>query len=289
MRRRKYNLPIYIVLAVIVCLVVFIAYQAYPTIKDRIASQKGAVSSVSDSQSEDGSEQSADSGSEQTGDETEREDTPESDFEQESEPDVSESDTAANDDSFEDFFSDALFIGDSRTMGLKNYAGLEKSSYFATTGMSVFNISRETVDVNGSGAVSLVEHLEKVRYGKIYLMLGVNELGYDMNAVFCKYKELLGTIVELQPDATVYIEANLHVVKSKSDTSKIYNNPNIDKINSMISELADNKKIFYIDVNPLFDDGGGNLSEEYAYDDTHVLGKYYEVWGQWIKTETAKK
>ena len=41
MRRRKYNLPIYIVLAVIVCLVVFIAYQAYPTIKDRIASQKG--------------------------------------------------------------------------------------------------------------------------------------------------------------------------------------------------------------------------------------------------------
>ena len=35
---------------------------------------------------------------------------------------------------------DALFIGDSRTVGLMEYAGIDDADYFCTVGMSVYNI-----------------------------------------------------------------------------------------------------------------------------------------------------
>ena len=40
-----------------------------------------------------------------------------------------------------------------------------------------------------------------------------------------------------------------------------------------------------MDVNPLFDDGAGNLAEGYTNDATHVLGKYYQVWADWLAWE----
>lgn len=38
------------------------------------------------------------------------------------------------------YFNDALFIGDSRTMGLKEYGQMEGAEFFANTGMSVYNV-----------------------------------------------------------------------------------------------------------------------------------------------------
>ena len=37
-----------------------------------------------------------------------------------------------------------------------------------------------------------------------------------------------------------------------------------------------------MDVHPLFDDGAGELAEGYTNDATHVLGKYYQVWADWL-------
>ncbi len=50
----------------------------------------------------------------------------------------------------------------------------------------------------------------------------------------------------------------------------------------MLSELADNKKIFYIDINELFGDGKGNLRNELTGDGTHVYAKYYRDWCDWL-------
>lgn len=40
----------------------------------------------------------------------------------------------------------------------------------------------------------------------------------------------------------------------------------------------------YIDVNSLFDDENGNLSMAYSTDGAHILGKYYSVWVEWIRS-----
>ena len=67
--------------------------------------------------------------------------------------------------------SNALFVGDSRTVGLMEYSGLE-SDFFASVGMSVYNVGDEEVSVPNVGKVTLDQLLSNREYDTIYLMLG---------------------------------------------------------------------------------------------------------------------
>ncbi len=184
--------------------------------------------------------------------------------------------------------NDALFIGDSRTVGIMEYAGLKDANYFCSTGMNVFDIKKERLSVPSMGKVTLDEVLSNKKYGKIYVMLGINELGYEFKKVINKYNDLIEFIEEKQPDATIIIQANLHVSKKLNDSDNYINNKNINKLNAELAKIANGKNIFYIDVNNLFDDGGGNLSADKTSDNAHLYAKYYVEWGEWICTETAK-
>lgn len=184
--------------------------------------------------------------------------------------------------------ADALFIGDSRTVGIMEYAGLNDADFFCSVGMNVFDIFKTRVSVPRVGKVTLNELLPNKKYGKIYLMLGINELGYNFKSIINKYGELIEFIKNSQPDAQIFIQANLHVSKKRSDGDGYINNTAIDKLNSELSKFADNKRIYYIDANCLFDDDNGNLSADKTSDNAHLYAKYYVDWGEWICKETAK-
>lgn len=182
---------------------------------------------------------------------------------------------------------DALFIGDSRTVGLMEYAGIDGADYFCTVGMSVYNIHKKPVSVPNVGKVTLTELLNSKKYGKIYIMLGINEVGYKFSSTVEKYSELIEFIKDKQPNAVIFIQANLHVTKSRSDSDKVVNNIAINGLNAELAKLADGKSKFYLDANILFDDKTGALSSDKSEDNTHLYAKYYKEWGEWIIKQTA--
>lgn len=184
----------------------------------------------------------------------------------------------------EDYFKDALFVGDSRTLGISEYGTLKNATFFADSGMSVYNLFDTELEVKNIGKTGLLGLLQKHTYGKVYVMLGINELGYNHNKTVEKYGGVIAKIRELEPDALIFVEANLHVTGEKSQSDKLFNNRNINRLNLDISKLADNKSIFYLDVNPVFDDENGNLIEDYSGDDIHIYGKYYTKWSEWFCT-----
>ena len=187
------------------------------------------------------------------------------------------------------YFDDALFIGDSRTAGLKKYGTLDNADYFAAAGLNLYTLGRTKVEIAEGEKVKLEDMLTHNAYGKIYIMLGINELGYDFDTTVQKYREFIDYIFTLQPDAILYVCANMHVNKLRSDLDEIHNNPAIDRMNEQIATFADQEKIFYLDVNPLFDDEEGNLAQEYISDDTHLMGMYYETWCEWYMQNTIVK
>ncbi len=183
---------------------------------------------------------------------------------------------------------DSLFIGDSRTVGLMEYSSMQDTDFFCDTGMTLFDIHKKRLSVYKTGKVTLKELLSNKKYDNIYLMLGINELGYKFDSIVNKYSELIKFIQEYQPDAKIFIQANLHVTDKRSKNGDYINNTKIDELNLEISKFADNSKIFYMNANPLFDDENGNLSAEKTADDAHLYAKYYADWGKWICNETAK-
>lgn len=182
----------------------------------------------------------------------------------------------------EQFFRDTLFIGDSRTMGLAEYADLNNAAVFANTGMNIYRLYSMKNAVRGQESY-LEDILAGKQYRKIYLMLGVNELGYDEAQTVKRFEEEILNLHKLQPDAKIILEANQHVTMERSEKDAIFNNTGIDRINESIRQIAEKYGFAYIDVNEIFDDDTGALNPEYTYDEVHVLGKYYQQWADWIK------
>lgn len=176
----------------------------------------------------------------------------------------------------------ALFIGDSRTEGLEEYANLGDADFFAESGMSVYKVFDVADKVGSMGKLSLAELLSKKQYAKIYVMLGINELGYNFNKTVLKYEEVVLKLKELQPDAVIILEANLHVTGEKSRGDDVFNTENIERFNQSVKKIAQDTGCRFIDVNKLFDDSEGNLGAGYTFDGVHVLGKYYQDWADWI-------
>ena len=182
---------------------------------------------------------------------------------------------------------DSLFIGDSRTVGLADYGKIEGAEYFSDVGMSVYNILEKGVKVSPYGYVTLKDLLQKNDYNKIYLMLGINEAGYEVDQTVEKYEKLVDFIKENEPDAKIFVMANLHVTNAKASGSYI-NNKTLNKINEGISAFAEKDNVFYLDVNELFDDNNGGLAPSKTGDGVHLYAKFYVEWGKWIVDQSAQ-
>lgn len=182
-----------------------------------------------------------------------------------------------------DNFSDVLFIGDSRTVGLSEYGDLGEAEVFANSGMSVFNLFDSRVTLKSGGKQTLEQVLSDRSFRTVYLMLGINELGYDDKSIVKQYQAVVERIRAAQPEAALVLGANLHVTGEKAAKSSIFNNQRINSLNAAIKTIAENNGCGYMDVNQLFDDENGNLSTAYSTDGAHILGKYYSVWVEWIR------
>ena len=183
------------------------------------------------------------------------------------------------------YFDDALFIGDSRTVGIAEYGNLKNATYFADVGLNVYVAPTMAGAVKYVGTVTLPQLLSQKAFCKVYIMLGINERGNDLDDITAKFSSLIDTVRAAQPNAIVYVEANLHVGPSRSSTDATFNNPRINRLNEKLAALADGKDIFYIDINEVFDDENGNLRADASGDSTHVYAKYDLDWCDWLCTK----
>ncbi|MBD5516381.1 MAG: hypothetical protein HDR06_17515 [Lachnospiraceae bacterium] len=182
------------------------------------------------------------------------------------------------------YFHDAAFLGDSRTLGISDYAGLEEADFYCDSGMMIFKLLEEKVTYQKTGEkVDLNQVLQEKQYGKIYIMLGMNELGYGNTETYLEqYRKVLNQIREWQPHAIIYVMANLHVSREKNNMETEFNNININDKNAASAQLANGTDIFYLDVNPLFTDRDGFLNADLSFDGVHLYAQHYDVWREFL-------
>lgn len=187
-----------------------------------------------------------------------------------------------------DYFDDALFIGNSRTEGLMLYADLGEAQFLAHKGLMVDTVFTKKVIKSGSEKVTVAEALKRGHYGKVYVMLGMNELGWAYDTIFIqKYGEVVDAIREAQPNAVIYLQSILPVTKKKSDGDSIYNNSKIESYNRLIQQLAKEKNVQYLNVaEAVMEDGV--LPEKGSTDGVHLIPAYCKKWADYLKTHTVQ-
>ena len=189
----------------------------------------------------------------------------------------------------ESYFSDALFIGDARVDGLRLYAPFDGADYFCSTDMTLTDCMDVKIPVENRGETTLSQLLSHRRYGKIYISLGINEMGYDLDYLTNQFDTVYEALREAEPDAIIYIMANLHVTKSYAEAEAIFQSDRVDELNRRFGEYADGLHSYYIDENSIFDDAEGYLVSSYTEDETLLSGKYYKLWADFLCRNAAKE
>lgn len=177
------------------------------------------------------------------------------------------------------YFDDAAFIGDSRTQGLELYNGLGDASYFAVKGLTVRTaVSKPALTVDGQ-KLTVVQAVSKKQYGKVYIMLGMNELGWSSTDQYLQeYGKLIDTVKKDQPHAKIYVQSILPVSQKKSQEDKVFSNANIEVHNKLIRELAKKKGVSYLDAASALADSRGNLPDGASSDGVHLNQEYCKKW-----------
>ena len=154
--------------------------------------------------------------------------------------------TAAVED---DWFSDAVFIGDSRTDGLRLYSGIRGADFLAYKSLMIFHVvgndqvDQRAVPLNGVGdKKTVLEWLDEKQYAKVYLMFGVNELGYGNDSAFTDaFSRTVDEIRDRQPEAVLYIQSLVPIEPEKAhatNPASWLNNDNVARYNELLRQVC---------------------------------------------------
>lgn len=186
------------------------------------------------------------------------------------------------------FDETVAFIGDSRTQGFIMYNGLKYVQDYSYVGLMVDTaVTKKFVKTSGGREITLIEDMANKDIEKVYIMLGVNELGWSYPEVFkVKYEELIDEIRKVQSNCDIYVQSIIPVTKERDQSDNIYNNTNIKKFNKLIKEVANDKSVTYLDVQSALVNSAGYLPDEASTDGIHVSPAYCEKWLNYLKNHS---
>ncbi len=171
-------------------------------------------------------------------------------------------------------------------VGVAQYARLGEADYFADVGMSVFSVFSSWLSDENFDSTDLESLLKSRDYGKIYIMLGLNEHGYAYDKLMDQYATDVARIRELQPEARIYLLKIYGVSRSMEAYDSTFSPRHLTEINDGIEAMADNEFVFCLDPRPLFEDEEGYILDEVSGDGVHPYGKYAAVFSQWLCEQT---
>ena len=190
------------------------------------------------------------------------------------------------------YFADAAFVGDSRTDGFMIYSGIGTGKNLTSNGLSIFKLAEKKALKIGGETYTLLEALEMERYGKVYLCLGVNELGvYNDQGFYNAYLAAIDSIRAIQPDAVIYIQGLIPLNEGEiaaTSGSTYLTNEHLRVYNDLMRKAAQEKQVVYLDLYTEFVDENGELPAGASRDGVHLKKEYCKRWLTYLQTHTVE-
>ena len=191
------------------------------------------------------------------------------------------------------YFRDAAFVGDSRTDGFMLYSGIGAGRNLTSNGLSIFKLAeKKALTINGE-AYTLLEALALEQYGKVYISLGVNELGIHNDARFYdSYCQAIDAIRAVQPNAVIYIQGliplNEGQIEEHNGNKYGLTNEHLRVYNDLMKKAAEEKQVVYLDLYAEFVDENNELPEEASRDGVHLKKDACKQWLVYLQTHTVE-
>ncbi|MDF1741657.1 MAG: platelet-activating factor acetylhydrolase IB subunit [Verrucomicrobiales bacterium] len=190
-----------------------------------------------------------------------------------------------------------VFLGDSITQGWSGRGKAAWETYWAPMGAANFGIG-------GDRTEHILWRLENGNYDGLkpkltVLMIGTNNTGHEGRemaehggAVYSSSAEetaagvtaIVDKLQAMQPQMKILILAIFPRGADDNDPKRLKN----EKVNQMIAKLADDKKVFFMDINDQFLEKDGTLSKDIMPDLLHPNAEGYEIWSKAIQPKVKE-
>lgn len=172
----------------------------------------------------------------------------------------------------------------SRVAGLRLYSGITAQATFLDhTGLTVYEVRDEKKVIRREEQkVSVLDALSGGDYGKVYLALGVNELGYfDPQGFAETYGQVVEAVRERLPEAKVYIQSLIPVNTAKCKANQIpyyITNEGIASYNAALEDYFADKDVYLLGIPEDLVDENGEMLDGYCADGVHFKRDGYVIW-----------
>ncbi len=188
------------------------------------------------------------------------------------------------------YFSDACFIGHSLVRGMENSFGPTGADFYAVNGatakyfLSLSDLKLPTTHVDESGnsvndTGTLEQALSQKQYSKVYIMLGINEIGStdtSRQSFYNSMSNIVSLVKRIQPNAVIYIISLTPVSQKCSESRKDVNRDNVLDFNAVLKQLCKDKSSYYLNVFDLLCNDNGFLPDSACMSDgIHLLSPEY--------------
>ena len=188
----------------------------------------------------------------------------------------------------ESYFDHTLFIGDSKTDGLRMWGRLGKARYFCGTNYTVYNVFDKKASDEDFKSASLDSVLSGDTYDQVYILLGYNECGYPYDSLMKQFQYVIARVHSAQPDARVILHGIMHASARTAKKYSYYTVAHIEMMNDGLRQLAEETEgLYYVDCNAPFCDGEGWLLPEVSADGEHLTPDYTAQWAQEIRRQAV--
>lgn len=185
------------------------------------------------------------------------------------------------------YFSDALFIGDSRMYGFAAWSGLP-ATFYSAVGFQLYKYEEFPLVQTENGKLPIFDAIPYDTFTKIYIKVGLNEMGWGNDGQFKEvYAEFIAKLRETQPRAIIYIHGLLPVTYEQDSLGDAHNNVNIGNRNIELRELAQEQGAFYLDLWSVYVNENGYLPTEKSSDGIHLRANYIGEWKDYIMSHAV--
>ncbi len=182
-----------------------------------------------------------------------------------------------------------VFMGDSITHGWERRGKAVFNTYFSDK--SILNVA--TSGDRTEHTIWVIDNVDwKTVDAKVaMLMIGTNNTGHRSadketpEDTYAGIKVILEKMKEKTPDTKILLLAIFPRGATDTDPKRVRN----AKVNALIAELADNERVFFMDINAkLLEPDGKTLSKDIMPDRLHPNAKGYEIWAAAVKDKLAE-
>lgn len=191
----------------------------------------------------------------------------------------------------DDYFEDAVFIGDSMMEYVEMYELIPTAHYVWKIGMSPGSVGHKDFRVRGSDErVSGYDYAASFSPGKLYIWLGANGLDTSTSdAVLANYETLADRLIEKFPETLIYVISpppTTYDRMTKQDHVPVKRYENFE---AKLRELAQRRGFYYIDMYHIAANEEGYLPNGYSMGDGyHLNRKALTLLTDYIRTHTVE-